>query len=102
MKKVIYKFLDEYVGEGVNCKLAIPAFGRTSWDNWEVLSNNGTMILWFMVKNDMFKLFRSESLCKKIEGYFGIESSESWKYIRDWFGERNEIKQIGDLLNYVE
>ena len=101
MKEIIYKFLDEYVGEGVKCELAIPAFGRTRTDNWEIFSDNGTMILWFTVKGDMFKLYKSESLCKKIEGYFGIEPTESWKYIRDWFGDRQRLKKVGDLLKYI-
>lgn len=98
MKETIYKFLDEYVGEGANCKLDIPAIGRTWSENWEVISDNGTMILWFSVKSDQIKVFRSESLCGKIEGYFGIEPTESWKYIRDWFGDRHKIKVLSDLL----
>ena len=98
MKETIYKFLDEYVGDGAKCKLAIPALGRTWTDHWEVFSDNGTMILWFIVKRDMIKVYRSESLCKKIEGYFGVENTESWKYIRDWFGDRHKIKVLSDLL----
>ena len=98
MKETIYKFLDEYVGDGTRCELAIPSLGRTWTDHWEVFSDNGTMILWFIVKRDMIKVYRSESLCRKIEGYFGVENTESWKYIRDWFGEKHNIKVLSDLL----
>lgn len=98
MKETIYNFLDEYVGNGARCELVIPALGRTWTDHWEVFSDNGTMILWFIVKRDMIKIYRSESLCRKIEGYFGIENTESWKYIRDWFGDRHKIKVLSDLL----
>ena len=101
MKETIYKFLDEYVGEGAICKLRPTGLFLTWSEYWEVISDNGTMILWFSVKSDQIKVFRSESLCGKIEGYFGIEPTESWKYIRDWFGDRHNIKVLSDLLKLI-
>lgn len=101
MRERIYKFLDEYVGEGANCELVIPALGRTWTDQWEVLSNNGTLIIWFQLRRDEIKIYRSEELCRKIEGYFSIDPNESWKYIRDWFGVRNNIKVLSDLLKLI-
>lgn len=102
MKERIYKFLDDYVGEGTNWTLKSQDLFRTWYtENYEIVSNNGTMILWFSVKHDNVKVFRSEELCRKIEGYFGVPSEESWKHIRDWFGKRNNIKVLSDLLKIV-
>ena len=99
-KDTIYKFLDEYVGEGANCSPFVNVF-RTWTEKYNVTSNNGTLILWFIVRNDEVKVYRSESLCGKIEGYFGIDPNESWKYIRDWFGDRQQIKVLSDLLKLI-
>ena len=101
MKERIYKFLDEYVGEGTNWTLRHQDLFRTWSDSYEFVSNNGTMILWFSIRHDNVKVFRSEELCRKIEGYFNVPSDESWKYIRDWFGQRNNIKVLSDLLKII-
>jgi len=74
---------------------------RTWTENYEVISENGVLIIWFMVRNDEVKIYRSEPLCAKIEGYFNVPKDESWKYIRDWFGERNNIKVLSDLLKLI-
>jgi hypothetical protein len=99
-KETVYKFLDEYVGEGANCSPIVNVF-RTWSEKYNVTSNNGTLILWFIVRTDEVKVYRSESLCGKIEGYFGIDPNESWKYIRDWFGDRQQIKVLSDLLKLI-
>ena len=99
-KETIYKFLDEYVGEGANCSPIFSEF-RTWSEKYVVTSNNETEILWFLVRTDEVKVYRSESLCRKIEGYFGIDPNESWKYIRDWFGDRQQIKVLSDLLKLI-
>ena len=108
MRKMVYKFLDGYVGEGANCSPFTNAFTNAlrTWsekynEKYNVTSDNGTLILWFIVRADEVKVYRSESLCRKIEGYFGIDPNESWKYIRDWFGDRQQIKVLSDLLKLI-
>ena len=101
MKERIYKFLDEYVGEGTNWTLRHQDLFRTWSDSYEIVSNNGTMILWFSVKGDMVAIYRSNELCKMIEGYFSIDPNESWKYVRDWFGQKYNMKKISDLLKLI-
>jgi hypothetical protein len=100
MREIIYKFLDESVGKGANCSPFTSAL-RTWSEKYNVTSDNGTLILWFIVRTDQVKVYRSESLCRKIEGYFGIDPDESWKYIRDWFGDRHNIKVLSDLLKLI-
>ena len=100
MKETIYKFLDEYVGEGANCSPFTNEF-RTWSEKYNVTSDKGTLILWFIVRADEVKVYRSESLCRKIEGYFGIDPNESWKYIRDWFGNKHDINKVKDLIKFI-
>ncbi len=100
MKEKIYKFLDDYVGGGTTCEIMYSPL-RTWTDTCEIKSDSGVLILWFQVKSDQVKVYRSDSLCKKIEGYFPVENTESWKYVRDWFGERNKIKVLSDLLKLI-
>jgi hypothetical protein len=100
MREEIYKFLDRYVGDGVRCKFIHSGF-RTWSEYYDVVSDNGTIILSFSVKLDQVKVFRSESLCLSIHGYFGVEIEESWKYVRDWFGVKHNIKVLSDLLKLI-
>ena len=100
MKERIYKFLDFYVGKGARVSPMYSEF-RTFADRYEVTSDNGTLILWFIVRNEQVKIFKSEPLCTKIEGYFNAPKDDSWKYIRDWFGDRHNIQRISDLLKLI-
>lgn len=100
MKEKIYKFLDGYVGDDLVCK-PLSHFIRTWSDNYEICSSKGTVILWFSVRGDMVLIYRSNELCKMIEGYFSIDPNESWKYVRDWFGEKYNMKKLSDLFKFI-
>lgn len=100
MNKQIYKFLDECVGEGAVAEYQQTPL-RTWSENYNLVSNNGTMIFWFQIRSDEIKIYRSESLCRKIEGYFGIDKNDSWKYIRDWFGKKYEMKTLSDIMKFI-
>ena len=100
MKQLIYKFLDDYFGSKATCEFMNSPL-RMWTDTYEVVSDSGVLILWFRVKNDKVIIYRSDSLCKKIEGYYGIDKEESWKYVRDWFGQKHNIKFLSDLLKMI-
>lgn len=101
MKERIYKFLDEYVGGGVHCAPRPTGLFGTWSEYYDLRSENGTLILWFMVRSDEVKIFKSDELCGKIEGYFSIDPNESWKYVRDWFGDRYNMKKLSDLFKFI-
>ena len=101
MKEQVYRFLDYYLGNEIQCKPRPTGLFRTWSENYEIVSNNGTMIFWFSVRLDAFKMYRSEELCKKIEGYFSVDPEDSWKYIRDWFGDRYNMKKLSDLFKFI-
>lgn len=97
MVRSIYKFLDDTAGPGVNSRCD----GSHSYYN--LSSDNGTSLLSFFVDDDWdnFKIYRSNSLCEKLSLFFCIDENESAKHISNWFGERNGIKQVSDLLRYT-
>lgn len=101
MKKTIYKFLDWYVGDGVICTKYSDVFG-TSSDNYNIKSNKGTLILWFKMNGDYIKIYRSDVLCNTVSNYFALRDiEESWKYVRDWFGDKYGLKKVGDLSKFL-
>ena len=63
-EELIFKFLDSHVGDGIVCKkLRTRMYGTMykTWNNgaYAVLSDNGTMILWFQHRDDMLKIYYS-------------------------------------------
>jgi len=100
MREKIYKFLDTYVGEGARCEY-IRFSHKTFSDHYSVVSDNETEILWFSVKHDKVVVFRSEALCDTIISFFGTPKEDTWKYIRDWFGVKHNIKVLSDLLKLI-
>jgi hypothetical protein len=100
MRETIYKFLDGYVGGGVQAKRLVSSF-MTYQDHYEILSDNGVQILLFSVSGERMKIYRSEGLCKKLCSYLSLEKEDAWKYVRDWFGQRYHMKKVSDLLNFI-
>ena len=97
MKQIIYKFLDEYVGSGI--------YFTHNEDRsfYNIFSNNKTRIITFRISNnwEYIKLFRSESLCKTISSFFCIPEDEAAMFTKDWFGDRHNLKKVGDLRKFV-
>ena len=95
MKKIIYNFLDYSVGPGV--RLA----NRDNYYN--IYSDNRTHILSFSMKDnwEFVKLYRYEPLCRKVSSLFSVTEDEAAKLISDWFGERHNLKKVGDLKKFI-
>ena len=97
MKQLIYKFLDEYVGPGIQLT---HNEDRTFYN---IFSDNKTQIITFRMTNDWenIKLFRSDSLCKTLSRFFCISEDEAAMFTKDWFGDRHNLKKVGDLRKFV-
>jgi hypothetical protein len=95
MVRLIYKFLDDYVGTGI--KLI------KQHEYYSVRSDNNTHILSFKMKDDWtwFKFYRSPSLCRNICGYFLVTEDDAAKYVKDWFGDRNNMIKVDDLKKFI-
>lgn len=105
MKEVIYKFLDDYVGDGVICKK--PPLGRglvfrnVIHTTHAIYSDKGVLIFEVLVSEDgeHYKFFCSSELSKTVSRFFGVE--ESFNYVRDWFGQKYGMKKVSDISKFI-
>lgn len=95
MEQKIYKFLDLYVGPGVY------STHNSDRSFFNLFSDNKTPILTFRVHDEYIKLFRSESLCKTVSRFFCISEDDAAKYTKDWFGDRNNLKKVSDVMKFI-
>lgn len=97
MRQSVYKFLDEYVGNGINLT------SNEDRSFYNIFSNNKTRIISFRVKDNWehIKLFRSESLCKTLSSFFCISEDEAAMFTKDWFGDKHNLKKVGDLKKFT-
>jgi hypothetical protein len=99
MEKIINKFLDEMVGREVICYRG--PFGSHKY----YLASRVTkeVIVSFIVKpsTGRITLFRGYKLCKTVSSLFSIDEDQSSRYIRNWFGDRHELKKVKDVLTFI-
>ena len=97
MTQIVYKFLDEYVGNGIYLT------HNEDRSFYNIFSNNKTKIITFRVADNWehIKLFRSEPLCKTLSNFFCISEDEAALFTKDWFGDRHNLKRVGDLRKFV-
>lgn len=97
MEQKIYKFLDLYVGPGV--------YSTHNQDRsfFNLFSDNKTPIITFRIdqSKEYIKLFRSESLCKTISSFFCISQDDAANYVKNWFGDRNNLKKVSDVMKFI-
>ena len=109
LKKVIYKFLDGYVGDGINVKnTSTPVYDlyKQTWkinkDTYGLYSNKGILILSFKVcKNDSISIFRGLELCNMICRFFSVCDDDAMRYVREWFADKHNINKISDLTKFI-
>ena len=97
MTQIVYKFLDEYVGNGIYLT------HNEDRSFYNIYSMNKTPIITFRVTDDWehIKLFRSEPLCKTLSSFFCISEDDAAMFTKDWFGDRHNLKRVGDLRKFV-
>ena len=97
MKQMVYKFLDQYVGLGIQLT------HNEDRSFYNIFSDNKTPIIQFKMTNNWenIKLFRSESLSKTLSRFFCISEDEAAMFTKDWFGDRHNLKKVGDLRKFV-
>lgn len=110
LKKVINKFLDGYVGDGINCKTEMSSiFGvpethwATSKNIYSLYSNKGVLILSFKYNSykDSIIIFRGLKLCNMVCRFFSVNDDEAMRYVRDWFGDKYGMKKVSDLTKFI-
>jgi hypothetical protein len=101
MEKMIYRFLDEYLGDEVTC---IKTGTTDMCDTYDIFSKkNKSLILFFKVhrKDGGITIFRGGKLTNTVYSYFNVEPKEVMPIIRNWFADKHNIKKVGDLMKFV-
>ena len=108
LKKVIYKFLDGYVGDGIKVKKGAvrvhdPKTFLTIYGGlYSIYSNKGVLILSFKIcENDSIVTFRGLQLCNMICRFFSVGDDEAMRYVRNWFNDKHNINKISDLTKFI-
>lgn len=99
-KSLVYKFLDNVVGDGVNCK-ELTRRGRSGV--YRIKSNSGYIILDFMVSTDgnRVTLIAGNELYNMVSSFFPLEHKICLNYIRDWFGDKYDLKKVNDIKRFI-
>jgi hypothetical protein len=102
MRKMVYKFLDEYLGDEVTC---IKTGSTNRYNSYDIFSKkNKSLILYFNVhhKEGDIVIFRGGKLSNTVSSYFNVEPKDVMPIIRDWFGDKHDINKVKDLLKFVK
>lgn len=96
---IIYKFLDEYVGNSFSACKIYTTTNRV--EQYTVISNKGKSVFFFWYRDESFWIFRSEELCGTVSSFLGIDNDDSARIIKNWFSDRAKISKMNDLFNLV-
>lgn len=102
MRKMVYKFLDEYLGDEVICK---KISSTIRYDVYDIISKkNKSVILFFKVyhKEGDIAIFRGTRLNSTISSFFNLYSKDAMSLIRDWFEDKHDIEKVKDLMKFVK
>jgi hypothetical protein len=102
MRKMVYKFLDEYLGDEVTC---IKTGSTNRCNSYDIFSKkNKSLILFFKVyhKEGDIVIFRGGKLTNTVSSYFDLEPKSGMSLIRDWFGDKHDINKVKDLMKFVK
>ena len=102
MEKTIYKFLDEYLGDEVNCVNKSSMTGM--YYDYGLYSKKGkSLIMSFRICNreGHITMFRGRRLTETVSTFFSMDPNETSSIIRDWFGDKHNLKKVGDLMKFV-
>ena len=108
MKDLVYKFLDNYLGDEVVCNPDGMSYNRDGTKESYVIyskKNAQRIIKFFVFDNNgvqQINFFRILSLCSKVQGYCGIDNVDDCaNYIKDWFGDKHGLNKVSDVLKFV-
>jgi len=105
MKKIVYKFLDNYAGKGLQRdKSALLYDPFTFQPKVSVMfSSDGGILILRLVMNDSGVVIRANTLLIDIiKGFIPVNDADCHLYIVSWFCDRNNIKKEDLISNYIK
>lgn len=111
LEKVINKFLDGYVGDGINVKKgpATPMYDipNSKWvlnkNIYFIYSDKGILILSFQYNpnKDSYLIFRGLKLCNMLCRFFSVCDDDAMRYVRGWFADKYGLSKLSDLKKFI-
>jgi hypothetical protein len=111
MEKMVYKFLDEYLGDEVDCIKKRPSefnyyffHSKEMYDTYNLCSKkNKTIIIVFTVSNldGEIRMDISKPLNKLLSDLFSITDYTVERIIRVWFADKHNLDKVKDLIKFI-
>lgn len=97
MRKIVYNFLDEYLGKEVSYR-----FDNKFKYHYLYSKKNETLILFFRVRpNNKINIYKGDYLSNLVSGLFSLTDKDATRLIRDWFGDTFNLEKVSDLLKFI-
>ena len=104
MEEIVYKFLDNYVGKGINISDGARMYDPNDFmpvNIYFVYSDNNTRIIQIRYKNDKPSIVCDKRLGDVVSNFFSISMITSNSYISSWFKGRIGIKNLSDFEKLI-
>ena len=100
MEEIVYKFLDDYLGDEVFYEKE----SVNRWNRYYIYSKKNKVIILFFHRygdNEHIKIYRGNSLTNTVSKFFDMDTESVTKIIRNWFGDKHNLKKVSDLLSFI-
>jgi hypothetical protein len=110
MEELVYKFLDDYLGDDVFYKIKpINYFIKEPYsvnrcNRYYIYSKkNKSIILFFnhFHNSGNIKIFRDNVLTGTVSRFFDIGTESAQEIIKNWFGDKHNLEKVSDLLSFI-
>lgn len=105
VEEMVYKFLDNYVGEGINISDGARMYDPNDFMPvyfYFIYSDNGTRVIQIKYKdNQPPSIVCEKRLGDVVSNFFSIDSVSSHSYIGEWVKEKNDIGSLCDLRKLI-
>jgi hypothetical protein len=105
MEKIIYKFLDYYLGDEVSYEKGITIYNPHTFDRgirYHIYSKkNNTLILLFTNYTERSDINYGDYLTGTVSRFFSMDTVNTTKVIKNWFMDKHNLKEVSDILSSI-
>jgi hypothetical protein len=100
MEKMMYKFLDEYLGDEVVC---IKTSNKKNYTYDLCSKKNKTIIISFTVSHldGEMVIYKGNPLNKLLSDLFSTDDYDTMRFVRNWFGDKHNLNKVKDLIKFI-
>jgi hypothetical protein len=105
MKDLVYKFLDNYAGNGYQTDNTSPLYDPFTFQpkiSVMYSSDGGILILRLLMNDSGVTIKVNNILVDTIRGFIPVDEENCRSYVINWFCDRNKIKKEDLISNYIK